>query len=96
MCSLGNFNEDNGYKYILDELKTTRAQIDNVIDIIEKRIEKDAIINDVINTDYDDECDCATDSKKEESLPVDEIIKAIAIQNALRGWKYPYRTTTWF
>ena len=54
MCNI-DLSDDNGYKYVLDELRATRAQIDNIIKVIEKRIEKDAIINEVLNTDYDDE-----------------------------------------
>ena len=54
MCNI-DLSDDNGYKYVLDELRATRAQIDNIIKVIEKRIEKDAIVNEVLNTDYDDE-----------------------------------------
>ena len=86
-CSCGMYNidlsDDNGYKYVLDELRATRAQIDNIIKVIEKRIEKDAIINEVLNTDYDDEEEVAEEEKDETAL--DAIIKAIAISNAMNG-----------
>ena len=52
MCDI-DLSNDNGYKYVLDELRATRAQIDNIIKVIEKRIEKDAIINE----EYKDICD---------------------------------------
>lgn len=82
MCNI-DLSDDNGYKYVLDELRATRAQIDNIITVIEKRIEKDAIINEVLNTDYDDEEEVAEEEKDETAL--DAIIKAIAISNAMNG-----------
>lgn len=82
MCNI-DLSDDNGYKYVLDELRATRAQIDNIIKVIEKRIEKDAIINEVLNTDYDDEEEVAEEEKDETAL--DAIIKAIAISNAMNG-----------
>ena len=78
-----DLSDDNGYKYVLDELRATRAQIDNIIKVIEKRIEKDAIINEVLNTDYEDEEEVAEEEKDETAL--DAIIKAIAISNAMNG-----------
>ena len=82
MCNI-DLSDDNGYKYVLDELRATRAQIDKIIKVIEKRIEKDAIINEVLNTDYDDEEEVAKEEKDETAL--DAIIKAIAILNAMNG-----------
>lgn len=82
MCNI-DLSNDNGYKYVLDELRATRAQIDNIIKVIEKRIEKDAIINEVLNTDYDDEEEVAKEEKDDTTL--DAIIKAIAISNAMNG-----------
>lgn len=82
MCDI-DLNDDNGYKYVLDELRATRAQIDNIIKVIEKRIEKDAIINEVLNTDYDDEEEVTKEEKDETAL--DAIIKAIVISNAMNG-----------
>lgn len=82
MCNI-DLSDDNGYKYVLDELRATRAQIDNIIKVIEKRIEKDAIINEVLNTDYGDEEEVAEEEKDETAL--DAIIKAIAISNAMNG-----------
>lgn len=82
MCNI-DLSDDNGYKYVLDELRATRAQIDNIIKVIEKRIEKDAIINEVLNTDYDDEEEVAEEEKDETAL--DAIIKAMAISNAMNG-----------
>ena len=58
-----DWSNDNGYKYVLDELKATRAQIDNIIKVIEGRIQKDAIIDEVLNTEYED--DTQTDDASE-------------------------------
>ena len=83
MCNI-DFGSDNGYEYVLEELKATREHIDNVINLMEKRMEKDALIEKVLNTDYEDDC---KDEKDETAL--DAIIKAIAIKNALE----PFNTT---
>lgn len=56
-----DFNEDNGYKYVLDELKAIRAQVDKTINLLEKRMEKDKIINEVLSTEYDNEEDIEDD-----------------------------------
>lgn len=103
MCDM-DLSNDNGYKYVLDELRATRAQIDNIIKVIEKRIEKDAIINEVLNTDYDDEEEVAKEEKDNTAL--DAIIKAIAISNAMNGtgknnkrvypWWSTYPKNMWF
>ena len=103
MCNI-DLSDDNGYKYVLDELRATRAQIDNIIKVIEKRIEKDAIINEVLNTDYDDEEEVAKEEKDDTAL--DAIIKAIAISNAMNGtgknnkrvypWWSTYPKNMWF
>lgn len=97
-CSCGQCNidwsKDNGYKYVLDELKATRAHIDEIINVIEKRIEKDAIIDEVLNTDYPDD---EKDDKKQD-LSVDELIKAIALRNVIEGNNTTYnpkRTQTY-
>lgn len=103
MCNI-DLSDDNGYKYVLDELRATRAQIDNIIKVIENRIEKDAIINEVLNTDYDDEEEVAKEEKDDTAL--DAIIKAIAISNAMNGigknnkrvypWWSTYPKNMWF
>lgn len=103
MCNI-DLSDDNGYKYVLDELRATRAQIDNIIKVIEKRIEKDAIINEVLNTDYDDEEEVTKEEKDDTAL--DAIIKAIAISNAMNGtgknnkrvypWWSTYPKNMWF
>ena len=56
-----DFSEDNGYKYVLDELKAIRAQVDKTINLLEKRMEKDKIINEVLSTEYDNEEDVEED-----------------------------------
>ena len=70
--------DDNGYEYILSELKDTRRRLDRIISLIESRQKKDNIIDDVLKSNYDDEeCDC----KEEKTL--NDIIKLMAIQNIL-------------
>lgn len=87
MCNT-DFSSDNGYEYVLEELKATRDHIDNVISIIEKRMEKDALIDKVLNSnDYEDKKE-AVDKQSETAL--DAVIKAIAIQNAMQ----PFNTTS--
>ena len=49
--------EDDDYTYIIDELKSIRQHIDKTINLLEKRIEKDNIIEEVLSTDYEDEDD---------------------------------------
>ena len=111
MCDI-DFSNDNGYKYILDELKATRAHIDEIIKIIESRIEKDAVIDKVLNTEYPDEDDLlcglseAVENKeiKEKSkiqpLDIDTLIKVAAINNVLNGpirrTPYPWNLNTYF
>ena len=56
-----DFSEDNGYKYVLDELKAIRAQVDKTINLLEKRMKKDKIINEVLSTEYDNEEDIEDD-----------------------------------
>lgn len=56
-----DFSEDNGYKYVLDELKDIRAHVDKTINLLEKRMEKDKIINEVLSTEYDNEEDVEED-----------------------------------
>ena len=92
-CTNIDWSKDNGYKYILDELKSTRAQIDEIIKVIEMRIEKDAIIDEVLNTDYPDEEDNSSDDK---SMPVDDLIKAIALERILRDMNKGTRTYPWW
>ena len=108
MCDT-DFSNDNGYKYILDELKATRAHINEIIKIIESRIEKDAVIDKVLNTEYPDEDDLlcglskAVENKeksKTQSLDTDTLIKVAAINNVLNGSirhiSYPWSLNTYF
>ena len=87
-----DFSKDNGYKYILDELKSTRDNINDIINMLENRIEKDALINDVLDGNYDDECDCLSEKedKKDTEFSVADMAKIIALQEALRENK-PYK-----
>lgn len=91
MCDI-DFSDDNGYRYVLDELKTTRAHIDAIINTIEMRIKKDAIIDEVLSTDYEDEEDASLDNvierdklHKDDVTALDSILKAIAINNAMNN-----------
>lgn len=72
-----NFSEDNGYQYILDELKDIRARVDETINLLEKRIEKDKIINEVLSTEYDDEEDnIEEDDIEENDIDFYELLEA--------------------
>lgn len=91
MCDI-DFSDDNGYKYVLDELKATRAHIDSIINVIEMRIKKDAIIDEVLNTNYEDEEKVSLDDviekdklHKEDAAALDALLRAIKIQNAMNG-----------
>ena len=103
-----DWSKDNGYKYVLDELKSTRAHIDEIIKVIEMRIEKDAIIDEVLNTDYPD--DTQDDNKEKDDnkhdIDIDDFVKAIAIQKVLDSltpyskkypsyWSAPSKTRWW-
>lgn len=100
-----NFNEDDGYNYIVEELKKTRDNIDNIIRQIESRQEKDALINEVLNTDYSDEKDSTVDAFINEVLNTDysdtsrkNIINNISIPPAAGIRKrmfYPFYNFYW-
>ena len=102
MCDI-NFDDDNGYEFILDELKDIRKRVDKTISLMESRKEKDSIIDKVLNTEYED--DESIDEQKNE-IDVDDIIKAIALRNILDPYNrnttkryispYPDRLYTWF
>lgn len=110
MCNI-DFSNDNGYKYILDELKTTRAHIDEIIKIIESRIEKDAVINKVLNTEYSDEYDSfcglskaienkeTKEKNKIQPLDINTLIKVARINDTLNKpirYTYPWTLNTYF
>ena len=81
MCKI-NFDEDNGYEYILSELKSTRDQIDKIISLMESRQTKDALINKVLNTEYDDE---DNDKEEDEALDIDTLLKILTFNKT-----FPY------
>lgn len=107
ICGDVDFSDDNGYKYVLDELKNTRDNIDNIIKVIESRIEKDAIIDEVLNTDYpDDEYNIDMRTPSDEAT-IKAIEKALSDYDALKRrqrtrrtypwWSiYPTNTTVWY
>ena len=66
-------NEDNGYKYILDELKRIRNDIDTTIHLLEKRVEKDNIIDNILATD----CKDFEDDKDSNDVDIDELLTAL-------------------
>ena len=85
--------EDNDYTYIIDELKSIRQHIDKTINLLEKRIEKDNIIEEVLSTDYEDE---------DEDINIDEYINALRALHSVPPytpftWTYtsPYLYRTW-
>lgn len=102
-----DFNEDNGYKYVLDELKATRKHLDEIIDVIEKRMKKDAIIDEVLNTEYDDEDDDIninlSELREEDVLTIKNLLRIMQLQNQQKNMKgirqcYPWTlhpNTSW-
>lgn len=74
------FDDDNGYRYVIDELKRMRNNCDNLIKILENRIEKDNIIDEVLSTDYEDE-----DKNQEEALKA-----ALAVLRTSSYTDYPF------
>lgn len=100
MCDI-NFDEDDGYEFILDELKDIRRRVDKIISLMETRKEKDSMIREILNTDYEDEDDKKDDDCK---LDMDTIMKAIAIRNMMDPFyknttkvpPYPDALYTWF
>lgn len=99
-----DFSKDNGYKYVLDELKATRAHLDDIIGVIEKRMEKDAIIDKVLNTDYEDE-DIDLKNDEHETVTIssddvealDKLLKRMRISRRIYPWTSPYRPyNTWY
>ena len=100
MCDI-DFSDDNGYGYILDELKATRNRIDNIIKLLESRMEKDNVIDEILNTDYlndvsqnnDDNlsCDCddtCQDKNTNTAVDIDTLIKIMALEKFLDNKQY--------
>jgi len=98
MCDI-DFSEDNGYGYILEELKATRAHIDEIIKIVELRMKKDKIIDEVLDTEYPDDEDVLDglreavegsqepkqEARKTTPIDIDTLIKVASINNILNG-----------
>ena len=106
------------YSFAVGRLKHADNEEEEAIEdlryvkIIESRIEKDAVIDKVLNTEYPDEDDLlcglseAVENKeiKEESkiqpLDIDTLIKVAAINNVLNGpirrTPYPWNLNTYF
>lgn len=110
MCDI-DFSEDNGYGYILEELKATRAHIDEIIKIVELRMKKDKIIDEVLDTEYPDDEDVldglceavegGQEPKKEAMkttpIDIDTLIEVASINNILNGSMRPrYPWRTFF
>lgn len=110
MCDI-DFSEDNGYGYILEELKATRAHIDEIIKIVELRMKKDKIIDEVLDTEYSDDEDVLDglreaveenqepkkEARKTNPIDIDTLIKVASINNILNAPMRPtYPWTTFF
>lgn len=110
MCDI-DFSEDNGYGYILEELKATRAHIDEIIKIVELRMKKDKIIDEVLDTEYPDDEDVLDglreavegsqepkqEARKTTPIDIDTLIKVASINNILNGPMRPrYPWRTFF
>lgn len=93
-CNI-NF-EDNDYDYIINELKSIRQHIDKTINLLEKRVEKDSIIDEILSTDYDDEPELDYDT-------IDNYIKALKLLQQRNPYfnnywtvnSNPYKIKTW-
>lgn len=66
----------NELDYIIEELKKTRDNIDRTINLLESRIKKDDIINEILSTDYDDKEEEKSGLTDEE---IEDIIKFISV-----------------
>lgn len=88
-----DFSEDDGYRYILDELKEIRTHADKTIDLLEKRIEKDKIIKEVLSTEYEDEEEkILKDDTDEELIKIHKkILDDLIKKNNINTTLYPHR-----
>lgn len=91
-----DFSNDNGYGYVLDELKATRDHIDDIIRVIEKRVEKDAIIDEVLNTDYNDEVDEQEICDIKDNIDLDTLAGAIALSKVLSSNQKKKHSYPWW
>lgn len=72
-----NIKKSNEFDYIIEELKKTRDNIDKTIDLLESRIKKDSIIEEILSTDYDDEEEEEKSGLTDEEI--EDIIKFISV-----------------
>lgn len=78
-----NIKKSNEFDYIIEELKKTRDNIDKTIDLLESRIKKDSIIEEILSTDYDDE-----EEEEKNGLTDDEIEDIIKFISVVRPTYY--------
>ena len=71
-----NIKKSNEFDYIIEELKKTRDNIDKTINLLESRIKKDGIIEEILSTNYDDEEEEKPGLTDEE---IEDIIKFISV-----------------
>lgn len=71
-----NIKKSDEFDYIIEELKKTRDNIDKTINLLESRIKKDGIIEEILSTNYDDEEEEKLDLTDEE---IEDIIKFISV-----------------
>ena len=92
MCTCNLHFDDDGYDYILEELTDIRNRTDRIISLIKSRQEKNNLIDEVLNTECDEEED---DCKNKNMTALDEIMRILAIQKIFDyPTTYPYRINT--
>lgn len=75
-CNI-DLSEDDGYQYIIDELKDVRKRCDRIINLLEKRTEKNNIIDEVLSNDCEEE----------DNIDIKEYVEALRVIN-----NFPYDT----
>jgi len=94
-CSV-NLSDDNGYGYIVDELKKTRDNIDDIIKKIEARKEKDTIINEVLNTDYENEKQESTAKTTQQDIINAYVLNKILNPRTTRAYPFYTNRYDWY
>lgn len=73
------------YDSLIEDLTHTRDEIDTLINTLKARKNKDKTINDILSSDYEDDCLEEDDDKSELDKLLEDIMKDTPI------YPYPYR-----
>lgn len=76
------------YDSLIERLTKTRDEIDDTIKILERRKEKDSVINNILSNDYEDE---AKEEAEELEKLLKDILKGEAVEKIITNNKLPYR-----